>query len=173
MDADSFYLMGTGSRSMVNHPHAKEIYSSLRDFILHLREVKPNLVLISGMAEGWDEAIAKVGMRENIPYVAAVPNEGYADYYWRRKSQTGHNRIAVYNELIAHATEVIIVCPTLFVDGVHSNFIRNSWMVDHANEAVVYMAHSSGTRDAVAKLSARKIPYTTFDATGNFQSVLF
>jgi len=168
-----FYIMGTGSRSMVNHPHAKQIYEGLRDFLVEAYARNSNIILISGLAEGWDEAVAKVGMRECIPYIAAIPNSGYGEYYWARKSQTGHNRISVFNELVASAQEVVYVCDTLYVNGVHSNFIRNSWMVDRANEAVVYMAHSSGTRDAVAKLSALKIPYTTFDSTGQFQRVLF
>lgn len=173
MDQEPFFLMGTGSRSMLTNPHRVDIYNSLKDWVLAFREQHPGLVLISGMAEGWDEAVAKIGMREGIPYIAAVPNQGYGDYYWRRKTQTGENRIHTFNTLLAHAKEVVYVCDTLYVDGVHSNFVRNSWMVDRTNEAVAYMAHSSGTRDAIAKLAAKKIPYTLLDASLMWQRTMF
>lgn len=172
MDQQSFYLMGTGSRSMLTNPNAKKIYEALRVWILEFREQHPNLVLISGMAEGWDEAVAKIGMRENIPYICAIPNKTYGDYYWRHKSLLGENRIRVFNNLLNHACEIVYVCDALYVNGTHANFIRNSWMVDHADAAVVYMAHSSGTRDAVAKLHARRVPMTSFDANGVHQPVL-
>lgn len=169
MDTESYYLMGTGSRTMVNHPNALDIYNGLKSFVLDMRERHSNLVLISGMAEGWDEAIAKIGWRENIPYVVAIPHPTYGEYYWRDHSQTKRNRFAMYQTLLASAQEVIIVSHTLYVDGVHANFIRNTWMVEHCNEAAVWMPHSSGTRDAVAKLNARKIPMTNFDGQGKYQ----
>lgn len=172
MDNEHFYLMGTGSRSMLTSPHAKEIYQFLRDWILEFRLQHPNLVLISGMAEGWDEAVAKVGMREGIPYICALPNPTYGSYYWGRKSLLGENRMSVFNSLLSHAQDVIYVCDEIYVNNTHSNFIRNSWMVNHANAAVVYMAHSSGTRDAVAKLHARQIPMTHFDKNGVHQPEL-
>lgn len=165
--------MGTGSRSMVQHPRAREIYASLREWILEFRKHHPDLVLISGMAEGWDEAIAKVGMREGIPYIVALPHSGYGKYYWGQHSKLGVNRMREFDALCAAATERVVVCSSIYVDNVHSNFIRNTWMVDHTNEAVVYMPHSSGTRDAIAKLSAKKIPYHVLDAKCMWQSTLF
>jgi len=63
---------------MLTHPQAKEIYSDLEDYLLwyHEKEVG-GIHLISGMAEGWDEAIAKVGMRNNIPYDVYIPTRNY------------------------------------------------------------------------------------------------
>ena len=172
MDDEFYYLMGTGSRSMVNHPHAVEIYNGLKNFILEMYRVRPNLVLISGLAEGWDEAIAKVGMREKIPYIVAIPHPTYGQYYWRDHSVTGRNRMNMFTLLVQSAKEVVTVSDSIFVNGTHSNFIRNTWMVNHCNEATVYMAHSSGTRDAVAKLKSVNKPMTFFDDRGRYQPSL-
>lgn len=155
-------VMGTGSCSMVVDPAAKEIYSVLEYKILLMKEENPDLILVTGMAEGWDEAIAKVGFRNDIPYEAYLPNSTYGAYYWGRKSQTGRNRTNVFQELLNAAADVHVVCNGLYVDGVHSNFIRNSAMIDVADYALVYDKGSSGTRDAVAKLAAKKVPYELY-----------
>jgi uncharacterized phage-like protein YoqJ len=152
-------VMGTGSRSMVTAPDRIAVYQNLDSKILQLQDEDPHLVLISGMAEGWDEAIAKIGMRREIPYIVCLPNDGYGRYYWAQHSLLGVNRIDMFNELILHATEVIIVCNSLYEDGIHSNFVRNQFMVDLCDAALVYNPSSSGTRDAVGRLRAAHKPY--------------
>lgn len=111
------------------------------------------------MAEGWDEAIAKVGMREGIPYLAYVPNPGYGNYYWGQHSLTGRNRMATFNELLAAARQVIYVAQTIYVGNVHANFVRNQAMVDTCDMALVYNPQSSGTKDAVLRLQAAGKPW--------------
>lgn len=163
-------VMGTGSRSMLTEPNAKEIYQNLETYILILKEKDPDLVLISGMAEGWDEAIAKVGLRNKIPYIVALPNDGYGDYYWtpaappKKKdgSLLGIDRRSTFRDLVSHAEEIVFVCKTVYVNGVHANFIRNQWMVDQCDMALVYNPQSSGTRDAVGKLKTARKPYSIY-----------
>lgn len=157
-----FYVMGTGSRSMVVAANRLHIYHHLRSHVLRLRDQHPDLVLISGMAEGWDEAIAKVGMRENIPFHAYVPNPGYGTYYWRDHSLTGCNRATQFDELLAAASKVVYVAQTLYVGNVHANFVRNQAMVDACNLALVYQASSSGTADAVRRLTAANKPFIVY-----------
>jgi len=152
--------MGTGSRSMVVAANRHQIYDDLRNFVLKLRTADSDLVLISGMAEGWDEAIAKVGMREGIPYLAYVPNPGYGNYYWGQHSLTGRDRMATFNELLAAARQVIYVAQTIYVGNVHANFLRNQAMVDACDMALVYNPTSSGTRHAVGLLQAAGKPFT-------------
>ena len=155
-----FHVMGTGSRSMVVAADRHQIYDDLRNHVLQLRTQHPDLVLISGMAEGWDEAIAKVGMREGIPFLAYVPNRGYGNYYWRDHSLTGRNRMSTFNELLAAAQKVIYVAQGIYVGNVHANFVRNQVMVDTCDMALVYNPQSSGTRHAVNLLQAAGKPYT-------------
>jgi len=157
-----FKVMGTGSRSMLTDPDAKEIYSNLEAEVLRLAD-KYDLHLISGMAEGWDEAIAKVAMRNGIPYTVMIPNKGYGEYYWGKNSLLKKSRMNVFNELVKHATKVVYVCDSIYeeIDGkkVHANFIRNQAMVDECHGALVYKPQSRGTRDAVERLEKANKPY--------------
>lgn len=156
-------IMGTGSRSMVKAPDAKTVYDNLEAKVLLLAAKYPDLTLISGMAEGWDEAIAKVAQRNGIPYIVMIPNLGYASYYWGKNSLLKVDRMKTFNALITNATDVVYVCKYIYedVNGIrtHSNFIRNQAMVDACDGALVYKPESAGTRDAVARLKAAGKPY--------------
>ena len=179
-------IMGTGSRSMLTHPQAKEIYSDLEDYLLwyHEKEVG-GIHLISGMAEGWDEAIAKVGMRNNIPYDVYIPTRNYGQYYWGDHSQQNVNRMAMFNTLVesarkAHYLEDIygeprfmrkgevdkytMAGPNYFMNGIwlHANMARNEEMVKISDLAVVYDAQSSGTRDAVTRLRQTRTAFEVY-----------
>jgi len=155
-----YFVMGSGSRSMILEPDARSIYDNLEAFVLELYESHPNMVCYSGMAEGWDEALAKVCMRNKIPYICVIPHPTYGVYYWRDHSVTGRDRHSTYLELLQHASSYVTVANTLYVDGVHANFVRNQWMVDRSQLALVYKATSPGTRDAVARMEQRspKLP---------------
>lgn len=159
-------IMGTGSRSMVLAADAKAIYDNLEQEVLKLQVKYPTLHLISGMAEGWDEAIAKVGMRNNIPYTVMIPNLGYGSYYWGKNSLLKRDRMNAFTELITNAADVVYVCKYIYenVDGVrtHANFIRNQAMVDACDGALVYDATSSGTRDAVTRLKKAGKPFKVY-----------
>lgn len=154
--------MGAGSRSMVTDPNREAIYETLKQKVLKLLEQHPDLVLISGMAEGWDEAIAKIGMREGIPYHVYLPNKDYGDYYWRRNSKLGRDRLGTFKLLVSNADKIITVCNDIYVDGIHSNFHRNDAMVAAADEALIYNPGSSGTKHAVASLKKAKVPMQTY-----------
>jgi len=155
-------IMGTGSRSMLTEPNAKEIYSNLEAEVLHLAD-KYDLHLISGMAEGWEEAIAKAAFRNGIPYTVMIPNSGCGNYYWGQNSLFNKNCMSVFNELVEGAHNVIYVCSSIYVtvDGkrVHSNFVRNQAMVDACDGALVYKPESRGTRDAVGRLRKANKPF--------------
>jgi len=165
-----FYVMGAGSRSMLTEPNVKEIYSNLEAEILRLAD-KYDLHLISGMAEGWDEAIAKVALRNGIPYTVMIPNSGYGNYYWGKNSLSKLNRIKVFNELVEGANNVIYVCSSLYqeIDGkrVHANFVRNQAMVDACDAALVYKPESRGTRDAVERLRKANKPFKVYPFTNS------
>lgn len=156
------YVMGTGSRSMLTHPDRREIYSVLEYKILLMAE-QDEVTLITGMAEGWDEAIAKVGLRNNIPYLCYVPTYSYGEYYWGKKSLLGHNRLNIFQDLLKGAQDVHFVCGNnLYVNGEHANFVRNRAMVGVADQALVYNPSSPGTAHCVRMLKANKVPYSVY-----------
>jgi hypothetical protein len=177
-------LMYTGSRSFITLPDAKAKYDLTEAHVLKVNEVTP-LHSIIGMGEGWDEVGAKIAYRNNLPYTCIIPNHGYGRYYWAEHSLTGTNRIAMFNELVHGATEVIyledLYGPVIrggdagvggklayapgFMVGTHwqmANFLRNEEMVVRCDRAYVYDAGSPGTAHAVERLKAHHKPYKVY-----------
>lgn len=153
------YVMGTGTRKMVLRDDCAEVFTALKKRVTFLQGLHPKLVLISGMAEGWDEAICWAGLDLGVPYIAMVPNQGYGKYYWGKNSLTGKDRYEVFESLLKRARQVLYGPAGLYriVDGrrVHSNIARNQDMVDVCHEALVYNpTRSPGTQDAVRRLTA-------------------
>ena len=88
-----------------------------------LEHLKPERV-ISGMALGWDQALAHAAIDLGIPFVAAVPFTGQ-ELAWPAASQTA------YRELLAQAAEVVIVSGGGYSAAAMQT--RNIWMVDHCD----------------------------------------
>ena len=153
-------LMGTGSRSLVlADPALRDAVD--RWLLDRLAFHRPSLV-VSGMAEGFDEALARAAVALKIPFLAAVPHPTYGQYYWGRKSLTGRDRLAEFDALCRQAAGVEIGSQTLYVNGVHANFVRNAQMVAMSDMALVYDAGSSGTRHAVEALRKAGKPMEVF-----------
>jgi len=165
---------------MIVDPNAKTIYSNAENHVLSIREADKDMLLISGMAEGWDEAIAKIGLRNNIPYDVYIPTKDYGNYYWGQHSLTGYNRMAMFEELVNGARRVVYMediygAPKMTSRGpcyetspgclIHANMVRNSEMVKASTDALVYDAKSPGTRDAVAKLRKARVPFSVYPFT--------
>ncbi len=164
-------LMGTGARAMRTHPEVQEIFTHTQQRVLQIRDIAQEmgkeLVLISGLAEGWDEAIATIGLRNEIKYVAMVPHPTYGDYYWGRNSITGQNRLNVFKALLEGASEVRYTSngPLYAIENgksIHVNFIRNQHMINVSNRALVYDPTSRGTRDAVARMVVAGLPMEVY-----------
>jgi hypothetical protein len=146
-----FVIAGTGSRSLILD---EEKMDKVEDYLLELLiQAKDkhgnNLVVISGMAEGFDEALARSAMCVGVTLIAAIPNKGYSAYYWRDNSELKIDRMDTFQELARYANEtgaVHYVCgKNVYVDGKHSNFVRNEWMANRADVVWVYNPTSKGT----------------------------
>ncbi len=149
------YIMGTGSRSLVTDLDRDKTIEDLNKYIGVLKEFYTDkITLISGMAEGWDEEIARAAISNDIPFIAVVPNYGYGAYYWGNSG-----RYKEFTKLLSEASDIIYVCKDIYENGVHSNFIRNQKMVDMCNVALVYKPESRGTQDAVSRLIKAKKNY--------------
>jgi uncharacterized phage-like protein YoqJ len=90
-----------------------------------LSQRKPSAV-ISGMALGWDMAIAKAAIDLKIPLVAACPCPQQADS-WPQKTRE------FWRELLGEARTVEYISP-LYYPGVMNK--RNRWMVDRCHEVL-------------------------------------
>ena len=153
-----FVIAGTGTRSLINEPQEYR-HKVLNYMVELLRKAKEkhgdNLVVISGMAEGFDEAIARAAVEAGVPFIAAVPNANYINYYWK-KSLTGKSRLKQGLNLLKQASEVHYVCKSPASqlpkyknpDGSDkwgtANYERNEWMVDRANVVWAYNPTGKG-----------------------------
>jgi len=165
MKLDGFVVAGTGSRTLKNNPQAPEILERLGLYVEGVRERHPDLILMSGGAEGWDEFITLVAQHYNIPYVMCIPNKGYLDYYWRRKSVTGRNRSHEAKIMLNRASQVEYTAEDVYhtsalnINGVHMNFVRNQRMVDLADAFLVYGPTSAGTSDCLSRIKKAQKPW--------------
>lgn len=91
-----------------------------------LARLKPDEV-ITGMALGWDQAVADAAGRLGIPYVAAVPCVGQ-DRIWPKESQSR------YNALLVKAASVKVVTEGGYA--AWKMMVRNKWMVDNCDEVL-------------------------------------
>lgn len=160
-------VMGTGTRRLIINPGAAGVYAIAEGFILEMWEyLEGDMHLITGMAEGWDELIAKVGLNNKIPYHAYVPNKGYGKYYWGKRSLLRRNRLPTYEKLLDGAARVIYVAGNdLYVNGEHANFVRNRRMIADSDMALVYREkghYSRGTEHCLKHIIAAGLHYEEF-----------
>lgn len=126
-----------------HRPHKLGGYAEVVDWRLMklaravLDKSKPARV-ISGMALGWDQAIAFVGITLGIPVTAAIPFEGQ-ESIWPESKQSR------YHAILKKCESVQIVSPGEY--GAHKMYIRNCWMVDRAD---VVLALWDGTPGGTA-----------------------
>ena len=100
----------------------------------YLSENRPDKV-ISGMALGWDQALAQAAINLKIPFVAAIPFKNQ-ECKWPNKSQTK------YKTILAAASECVIVC-----EGEYAAWkmqVRNKYMVDNSDLVVAMFDGTTG-----------------------------
>lgn len=156
-------IAGTGSRSLITESveHQSSVFNTLyfRVLDLTMSAVKP-VVLMSGMAEGFDEYMCRVASELDLPYVCCIPTRSYGSYYWGKTSLTGENRFAVFESYVADADYHEFVMDKLYDDeGLHANFVRNQRMVDLATEFVAYDVTSRGTKDCIHRIKIARKPF--------------
>jgi uncharacterized phage-like protein YoqJ len=110
-----------------------------------LRELEPRQV-ITGMALGWDFAIAIAALHLEIPIIAAVPFEGQ-DSKWPEQSRIRYKNIL--KKITRQGGEIIIVSPGAY--SARKMQIRNEFIVDNCNLLLALWdgKNSGGTYNAV------------------------
>ena len=83
--------------------------------------------VISGMAIGWDQALAWAAVNNSVPFIAAVPFKGQ-ESIWPQKAKDE------YYKLLELAEEVVIVCEGGFAP--HKYHVRDKWMVDRGDQMI-------------------------------------
>jgi uncharacterized phage-like protein YoqJ len=110
-----------------------------------------NLKFITGMALGWDQAIAQACRNRSIPFIAAVPFKGQ-EIVWPEKARK------IYHELLEAAEEVVYVTEGAFsVDAMDR---RNEWIVDHSDEILAFWDKTAtgGTYKCIDYALSKNLP---------------
>jgi uncharacterized phage-like protein YoqJ len=108
-------------------------------------------IIITGMALGWDLAVANAAWRHRIEFIAAVPFVGQ-----ERKWPTGVQRD--YRFLLQRASKVEVISPGGYDPA--KMHIRNQWMVDRAHAMVALWDGSDdgGTAACLKYARAKNVP---------------
>ena len=146
----SVIVAGTGHRPDKLGGSGDQVREWLIDLaIAYIEHVEPHL-LISGMALGWDQAIAEGAIRTGVPFIAAVPFDGFHSK-WPEASQLR------YHMLLAKARDVHVVCEPGYASWKMQR--RNEWMVDHTKRmAALWDGSDGGTANCLKYAHARNVP---------------
>jgi len=164
-----YVIAGTGSRNLIlDEDKYGEVMINLRQLLSEAKtEHGDNLMVISGMAEGYDEVLAGAAMIEKVKLLAAIPNVGYGDYYWKNNSLLKLDRTVPFQVLTDYAKStggIEYVCRKVYQNGRHSNFIRNEWMADRASIVWVYNPVTKGTKQCYDYCLSKNIETRVIDA---------
>ena len=119
-------IAGTGRRPNnlggynIPNPTYNKVCKEIKRVLL---EQKPDKV-ISGFALGFDQWLANMAIKLNIPVIAAIPFKGQ-ESQWNEESQR------IYNILLNKCSEQVIVSEGNF--SAYKMHKRNEWMVDHCD----------------------------------------
>lgn len=106
------------------HP---EVYALLVDVVAGVLERERPAAVISGMALGFDQALAEAAIRRGLPFTAAVPHRGQ-ERIWPAASQRK------YRWLLEHAARVEVVSEGDYTS--RKMQLRNEFMVRGATEVL-------------------------------------
>lgn len=142
-----------------HRPHRLGRYSSAyrKGTLIHIAleyvmERRPSRV-ISGMALGWDQAIAQAALTLGVPLTAAIPCDDY-DKMW-----SPHLREA-YSAIIAQCDKVVVVTPGEYTD-YELMFTRNRWVVDNSIRLVAMFdgKNTGGTFRCLEYARMKHVPF--------------
>lgn len=123
--AGEIVLAGTGHRPDKLGGYGNDVLTALYRLALgELRTLQPDRV-ISGMAQGWDTALALAAITMNIHLTAAIPFKGQ-ELRWPTASQER------YRTILSKGKVVVRYVSTGGYSAAKMQ-IRNRWMVDRCN----------------------------------------
>ena len=150
-------LAGTGHRPDKLGGYGVDVSTRLVDLArAALMKYRPDEV-VSGMALGWDTALALAAIELGIPLAAAVPFEGQ-ERKWRPEQQR------LFQAILARASTVVVVSPGGYA--VWKMQVRNEWMVDRATGVLaLWNGSAGGTGNCIEYARARQVEIVNLWAT--------
>ena len=143
-------LAGTGHRPDKLGGYSKAVFERLLALAANaLDELDPELV-ISGMAQGWDQAIAMAAKLSGRPYDAYIPFEGQ-EAPWPDEAKIQ------YRMLLDGAEDIVICSPGGYSK--HKMQIRNVRMVQDCSDVLaLWNGTCGGTANCIAYAKNRMRP---------------
>jgi uncharacterized phage-like protein YoqJ len=143
-------LAVTGHRPSKLGGYGESAYTKLVLFARKVLDQLEPIRVITGMALGWDQAIAQACVDLKIPFSAAVPFNGQ-ELTWPRAAQDRYHR------LLGQAQEVVIVSDGDYAP--EKMQVRNQWMVDNCDVLLaLYDGSSGGTANCVRYAEGKSVP---------------
>lgn len=144
-------LSATGHRPTKLGGHAPEVSNKLTRFAVQQLSIRRPNRMITGMALGWDQAVARACLELDIPFVAAVPFDG-------QHARWPHWAQRIYNELLSRAERVHYV--SLGGYAAWKMHARNEWMVDQADSMFALWdgTPDGGTANCIAYARLKERP---------------
>lgn len=128
-------ICGTGHRPNKLGGYTVQAHDRLvkvaRYELLRLQPTK----VISGMALGWDQALAEAALLLAFPLVAAIPFEGQ-EKAWPQSSQD------LFNEILEECSQLVYVSDPGYAAWKMQK--RNEWMVDQSHVVLALWDGSDG-----------------------------
>jgi uncharacterized phage-like protein YoqJ len=156
----SLVVAGTGHRPNklfpeADNPYSPDLLRSLADQVASVLTVLSPAGVISGMALGFDQALALAAIDAGIPFVAALPFEGQ-EGLWPKPSQDS------FREILAKAEKVFAVSEPGYA--AWKMQARNAWMVDHSSLVLAaWNGSPGGTANCVRYARKKSVPVLLLD----------
>lgn len=136
-----------------NNPLAIAIKRHMRAILLRSENI--DVSVVSGMALGVDQWWAEAAIELDIPFIAAIPFDGFHER-WPRESQER------FRSILGQAQGIVYVCAPGYEP--RKMQARNEWMVDNSDQLIAYWNGSNGgTANCLAYARTKKILIEVFD----------
>ncbi len=122
--------------------HNRLLTMFAKSVIEESRQGYDELTMISGMAQGWDQAVAHAAVLLGISFIAAIPFDGQESPW----PEQGRVR---YRELLKRASEVVVVSPGSYAKDKY--ITRDRWMVNQSDAVLALWdgAKNGGTFETI------------------------
>ena len=143
-------IAGTGHRPDKLGGYGADVRARLQQLAEAAIEERNPGVVISGMALGWDTALAQAALACGVPLWAYIPFKGQ-ELRWPRQAQMR------YEAIMAKAAKVVVCSPGEY--SVEKMQLRNIHMVDRATDILaLWNGTPGGTANCLKYARHRKKP---------------
>jgi uncharacterized phage-like protein YoqJ len=155
-------LSVTGHRSNKLGGYSEEARFTLDSFAAEmLRKLSPDKI-ITGMALGWDTAIATSCLNLGIPYIAAIPFEGQERRWKLEDKELYHHLLEYADKVVDVSLEVDDKLPPLTFPTYYQH--RNEWMVDNSDVLLaLWNGGNGGTANCVRYAKGKRLTINAWE----------